>query len=593
MKAKYFTAGNFEAAAGLATDYFGCNQEEITFEQISDSADTEEIQLIAIYGTHREVVNMDASFGIYYESDGVYLEIYKERGAGYKLEINELTKYLERKKIISLNNEAVNNLVNSTFGRVKIAAAQEQHIIGEDLCVIIPDDELKASVVLQAPEPGGRPLSFDDARKIVAGAGVSHGIDEAALRQVIESKIYDTERIIAGATLPINGEDGKLVFHFSTDERTGSPKEIFGSGGRVNYRTLDLYVRVDKGELLLTREYATEGQPGITVRGKYITQKPGKEIMFPRGKNVDINVEKTEMYAQCSGMVEYVNNSVNVSNVYEVKGDCDLRIGDIDFDGSVHIRGNVCSGSTIRATGAVIVDGCVEAATIIAGGNVEVKGGMQGADKGMIEAGGAVSALYVERGKVQADGPVKMDMCIHSIIEAGDTFVVEGRRGAIIGGRVSSCGDITANYVGALSNARTEVAVGVTPRKRARLQLISSEINKLVMEQIKLNQLDAYLTNTKGVIDAQKWELLYRSSIENRRLNNDNLEALNAEKEILEQELANATQSMVHVYNTVFSGARVLIGQNSYIVKDEISYVSFKHSDDEVVFVPCELTKYG
>jgi len=295
------------------------------------------------------------------------------------------------------------------------------------------------------------------------------------------------------------------------------------------------------------------------------------------------------MYALCSGMVEFVNNSVNVSNVYNVKGDCDLGVGNINFDGCVHVHGNVCSGNTIRATGGVIVDGGVEAATIIAGGNVEVKGGMQGANKGLIEAGGAVSILFVERGTIRADGPVMLDVSMHSTIEAGESLTARGRRGAIIGGRVGSTGSIVANYVGAMSHTRTEIAVGVTPRKRARLQVVENELERLSIECANLDKLDTYLESAINTMPPEKWDLLSRSSIENRRLNTECCNAFMDEKNTLIYELEHATDGMVHVYNTVFSGARVLIGSNAYIVNDEINYVSFKHDDSNVVFGPYEL----
>ena len=461
--------------------------------------------------------------------------------------------------------------------------------IDEDINFIISDDALQVTAELLAPEYDGLPLSLEAARKKLGETGVSYGIDENALSNLIESKEYYQPYVIAKGTPPRDGEGGKLLFNFSTDERTGSPKEI--GGGRVDYRSLDLYVSVEKGQLLVTRIPATEGYPGTSVYGKTIIQKPGKEVSLPRGKNVEVNENKTEMYSLCSGMVEFVNNSVNVSNVYNVKGDCDLSVGNIDFDGSVHIQGSVRSGSIIKATGGVIVEGSVEAATIIAGGNVEVKGGMQGADKGMIEAGGAVTILYIERGIIHAGGPVTLDVSMHSIIETGDTLTAKGRRGAIIGGHAGSSGSIIANYVGTLSNTRTEIAVGVMPRKRARHKAVEIEIDEIIREILNLDKLDVYLESAKSTMDPEKWELLSRSSSENRSMHAENLTILTEEKNLLEYEMANAHDGMVHVFDTVFSGSRVMIGSDAYVVTDEINYASFKFSDTNVVYGPCEISR--
>ncbi|MCL2608811.1 MAG: FapA family protein, partial [Treponema sp.] len=92
---------------------------------------------------------------------------------------------------------------------------------------------------------------------------MTHGLNDDALQEMLEKKEYGENRLIAEAVQPEDGEDGMLVFHFSKDERTGRPREV--GGGRVDYRSLDLYEPVTEGQLLLTRTFATTGAPGVTV----------------------------------------------------------------------------------------------------------------------------------------------------------------------------------------------------------------------------------------------------------------------------------------------------------------------------------------
>jgi hypothetical protein len=331
--------------------------------------------------------------------------------------------------------------------------------------------------------------------------------------------------------------------------------------------------------------------PGTSVKGNLIKQRVGKEATMPRGKNISVNPEKTEMISTCAGMVEFVNNSINVSSVYAIKGDCDMSTGNIDFDGSVQISGSVRSGSVVKASGGITVGGAVEAATLIAGGNVEVKGGMQGSGKGAIEAGGSVSVLYIERGSIAADGPITLDVCIHSRIETGSTIHALGRRGAIIGGQASAAGDIVANFIGALSHTKTDIEVGFMPRKRARIATLEKEMERLGADMVKLDQLDTYLERSKGTMDKETWDKLYRSGIENRRINNDDITAISNEMEILRDELTHATDSKVHVFETAFSGSRIVIGSSAFRLNDEISFATFKFSEGEVSYGVCELSK--
>ena len=589
MQAKYFTADNRDAAVEMAEKFFSCPKDLLTIDDIGGGDDGKPCQILAISGNAGLIRNADASFGVWYEKDGVWLEIYSERGEGGSLDVPAMVKHLNRKNLSGFDQTAVQMLVAAKKGRIKIAPFQPEYIYGEEIATEIAKDEMSARAWLLAPEPGGPILEYETAVQKLQEAGVVHGVRKEELQRLLSQKDYGEPFTVAHATPVKDGEEGKLIFHFSTDARTGRPREI--GGGRVDYRSLDLYEPVTEGNLLVTRIAATEGEPGITVKGRTIKQKPGKEVNLPKGKNVIINDEKTEMRAKCSGMVDFLNKSINVSSVYKINGDCDLSVGNIDFDGSVSISGSVRSGHTIKASGGITVGGAVEAATLIAGGNVEVKGGMQGADKGRIEAGGSITIMFIERGTAIADGSIKLDVSIHSTLEAGGTITAKGRRGAIIGGRAGAAGNVTANFLGTVSRTQTEVEVGMMPRKRIRIQNLEKEIEKLKAEIVKLDQLDAYLAATKEKLDPETWDKLNRSGLENRRADEQMLEDNNLEIQDLKYELEHATEGKVHVTDTAFDGTRIIIGNGIYKVTGDIQYATFRYKDAEVIYGPCEISK--
>ena len=534
---------------------------------------------------------MNANFMLHYESDGVYLELSYASNIESLANNHELMQYLNRKKISSLNINAVQELTALGSGRLKIASPQKEYVYGEDIQIEVTNSESEAHAVLLGPEPGGLGLNYETALQKVQQSGITHGIDENALRDLIQFKHYNVSTLIAESVAPVDGESGKLIFHFQTDEKTGRPKEI--GGGRVDYRTLDLFEPVAEGQLLVSRELATEGTPGATVKGKTIKQKPGKEALMPRGKNIVFNPDKTEMRAKCSGMVQFINGTINVSSLYKVNGDCDMGVGNIDFDGSVQISGSVRSGHTVKATGGIVIGGVVEAATIIAGGNVEIKSGMQGGDKGRIESGGNISVLYIERGTAIADGSMNVDVSIKSILEVGGSLTAKGKRGAIIGGRASVAGNITANYIGALSNVQTEVEVGAMPRKRVRLQTLEKDLEKLEGEMTKLDQLNVYLAKTKGKMDQETWDKLNLSGAENRRTYEQTIDEHKAEIGDLKHELEHSTDGKVHVLSNAYAGTRIIIANDIYKVNDDIQYATFKYRDGQIIFGPCEKSKTG
>ena len=590
MRAKYFTAPTKDEAEAMALAYFACGKETLTIDIIhGDQEGDKDWLILVIEGTAAVTKIMAAFYTVYYEADGVYLEIYPHRGAGPELDRNEMMLHITRKRIVDFSITSIQKLIEKGGGRTKIALSQTEHFYGEDISVSVSDDESEAVARLLAPEKGGSPLSLDMAKAKLVSTGVKNGVDEIALVTMLEKKEYGEPVVIAKSTPPADGEDGKLIFHFSTDERTGSPIEI--GGGRVDYRTLDLFIPVIEGQLLVSKTDATEGTPGLSVKGSNLKQRPGKEIALPRGKNVIINDERTEMTAACAGMVEYVNNAINVSSVYKVTGDCDMSVGNIDFEGSVHITGSVRSGYTIKATDGINVGGGVEAAQLIAGGNVEVKGGMQGSSKGKITAGGSVTVMYIEQGIIEANGPVTVDVSIHSRIETGSTIHAKGKRGAIIGGQAMAAGDIVVNFIGALSGTKTDIEVGVMPKKRARILELEKDMERLKADKLKLDQLETYLAKTKGSMDNETWTKLHISGVENRRINKEDTDSNLGETAVLKSEIEHATDSRVHVFETAFSGSSIKIGTSVFKINDEVSYATFKYSDGEVNYGICEKSK--
>ena len=63
---------------------------------------------------------------------------------------------------------------------------------------------------------------------------------------------------------------------------------------------------------------------------------------------------------------------MQVNPVVEVDA-VDLTTGNINFEGSLQVRGDISATMEVRVTGDVVVNGTMEAALVEAGGNVTVR----------------------------------------------------------------------------------------------------------------------------------------------------------------------------------------------------------------------------
>ncbi len=167
-----------------------------------------------------------------------------------------------------------------------------------------------------------------------------------------------------------------------------------------------------------------------------------------------------------NGNVTLAEGTVFVSD--KVAADVDASTGDIEYEGNVEvITGTVRTGFTIRAKGDIEINGVVEGATLIAGGDVVIKRGVQGMGKGRAIRGD-ICAQFFESANVFADGDVLAGSILHSHIQSGGKVVIHGRKGFIVGGELICETYVEANSIGNRMETQTIVKVGVKRMNRQK-----------------------------------------------------------------------------------------------------------------------------
>lgn len=588
LNAKYFKADDITAAVGAAEAYFGQKKDAFLTEVIDEGGEGRPYTVLAVYSPIKTFAeNMAGSFKLYFESDGVYLEIYKKRGNGASLATEQVMAYLLRKKLFGLDSAVVLELLEHGAGRARVAPWQEEQLIGEEIEVTVSQDEMEAAIVFSEPDKGGKLLTELEIITKLKSAGIVFGLDKEAISACTAAdKVYGKRYKVAAARPAEHGEDGSLEFLFDIHEKSARPVE--DEKGKVDYRNLDLFEPVKKGQLLVRRKLATPGVHGSSVRGKELKARPGREVNFPKSKNAYLNEEKTELYAEVNGKVDFVSKTILVSNVYRVGGDCDLSVGNIDFDGSVVIGGNVQTGIVIKASGSIIVGGVVEGAELYSGSNIELKRGIQGMDRGKIQASGSITAQFIERAVAVAGEDIVADVIIHSTVEVGRTLILNGKHGSIMGGNVRVASEIRAKALGSVSHTQTNIEVGILPYKRTRLEFLKKEAERLHNELEKLEKLELYLKKADAQDEAK--QKIKASAVASRLQNTQLLSECSEELSRLEYELEHAVDGKIHITDTAYPGVKIAIGNASYRVNEPVTYSTFKYSAGEVIFTACEVS---
>lgn len=241
----------------------------------------------------------------------------------------------------------------------------------------------------------------DSLRHFLHSQGIKHGIQEDIVSRIAINprEYYFSRTPIAMGIDPVDGQDGKIRYamQLEDDQRHGPSEQ---DDGKVDFKDITRLNNILRGQIIAELVPAIPGKAGIAVTGEQIPCRNGKEAVLKVGKNVVLNPEQTAVYAAIDGLVTMTDKGkINVFPIYEVNGDVDYGIGNIDFVGTVVIRGNVLSGFRITASGDIRVIGGVEGAELFAEGSIEITSGIIGYNKGIVKAGQNVKSSFIQIGR--------------------------------------------------------------------------------------------------------------------------------------------------------------------------------------------------
>ncbi len=451
--------------------------------------------------------------------------------------------------------------------------------IDAEVEIMLDNGKMSATICVASPKDGGEEISKEMLNTALENNGIVYGINENRLNEIVENKLYDKLYRIAEGTPPQDGADGDIIDYFP---RTRELNFKTRDDGSIDFKSLNLINNVKKDVLICEATLPTEPVDGTDVQGNPIPGRKGKPATIPRGENTVLSEDKQKLYTGCEGNLVFLGGRFSVQKVFEVKGNVDNSIGNIDFSGDVIVRGDVYEGFTIKSQGNVTIIGMVEGASIYAQGSINISKGMNGMRKGVLESQKSITSKFLENCIIKAKESIQAESIINSTVFCEDELVVSGRKGAMIGGSFTVYKQIKAKVVGAPSNIPTIIMLGVTPE-------LIKEKNELTKQINELKELDSGIE--KNIIYLEKIAEIAPLKAERRtQLNQFKIQRpLNQMKQAqLEKRLQEINEIVDNVgksrltSNTVYPGTQITIGHITTIVQNTTSNCSFYLVDGEI-----------
>jgi len=249
----------------------------------------------------------------------------------------------------------------------------------------------------------------------------------------------------------------------------------------------------------------------------------------------------------------------------------------------------------IRVPAHVIANGMVEAAEIVASGNVAVQGGIVGhvdtrpGSRGLSETTarifceGAVQALFMESAHVEAGKSILVMRSARQCELIAREEVIAGKDGAktgqIIGGRTQATLKVAAGILGATSGVKTHVRVGFDPYLEKQIADKELEFKRHCDEVDRVIKLLEYFRHNpkkgEGGI-AEKVEATRVQLLASIAAATEELKALHAKEQLAEQ-------ARVEVGSEIHDGVEVQIAQHIWQASEDMGGGTLHLEDGRIV----------
>ncbi len=435
--------------------------------------------------------------------------------------------------------------------------------------IVISDDQMEGFLTYL----DNIPLTLELASKILKEYNIQHGILTDKIQEAV--RLNQTERkplrdfLIAKGTPVKETKQGQIVFSFEAKTHRSYEEN---TSGKIDYKTNNTITSVKKGERIAVIKPPKEGQPGKNVFGITVNHVALRPVILKPLKNVTCNQEQTEFFAEADGSPIYKHNTLQVVDVMQISGDLDLAIGNIDFEGSVNIEGDVGDDFTIKAGGDITIGGSVGTSKLYAGGKIIIGKGFNGKGIGLAECNGDFAVKFMKEVKINCESNVIIETeALNCHINAlGMLIMVKSN---LMGGEATIMSGVFIENIGSSLGIKTKITPGVNYLYSERKATFEKRLEAINLKAMDINNKIGPILNDKAklaLLPPEKKQVISHmvAELKKAKIEKDYIQA--ELTQFLEDNRLNKIYEII-CYNKVYPGASVKIGHSQKEFKIELS----------------------
>ncbi|KGR81631.1 DUF342 domain-containing protein [Lysinibacillus odysseyi] len=402
--------------------------------------------------------------------------------------------------------------------------------------------------------------------KLLQDNRIIHGTLPLHTDKIIPAKAI----LIAQGTPPVKGADAQITY-LEIPER----KPVIREDGKADYYDMNFIHEIKEGSWLGEKIPPQPGIDGMTIHGEVIPAPPGRDasLKYDRKSAYEVEEEgKIILRSRIGGVLEHSQGQISVNHHLPVNGDVGIETGNIDFEGSISIRGSVQPGYSVIAKGDISIEGPegVSGAKLIKSieGDIYIRGGIFGLGETRVEAGGNIFVKHVNEANLLAGQSISIGFyAIGSNLKA-TSILVDERKGKIIGGKAVAKKQIVTSISGNRLERRTELIINSVNKEEAyaHIQDKATYLKGLHEETMKLEEQVNRLDNVQ--LNSQQLAALEQAK-QNLQRQKDEAAYIDQEIKQMMNDLRNVGKEEIVVTKTAYPGTFIQVGRKASILSKE------------------------
>jgi len=455
-----------------------------------------------------------------------------------------------------------------------------------DLSITVDDNKMAAYLTLE-PQTNKPSITVEEVEARIKEEGVRFGIDGEKIKNAVVNFTLIKKPMknvcFAKGISPGLGNSDSVYFDYldsnTIEEGVYDTEQAF-----FDEKDFDLPENVEEGERILTITRKDDPFAGRNVYDEPLPPRKGEAINIKPLNGILVGSEGLIYQSKIKGQVVFTHEGVSVLPVKEIRSNIDKKVGDIDYEGNVMVRGSIMDNAKVSAKGNIIVYGTVCEAVVKANGNVKINDNILGKKRATIIAGGDVVAKNATNAYIDAKRSINIGEQIKGCeIIAGKAVYI--RKNLASNNRIYAHRYLWARYIGSDISKNIDVTLG-----------LNGDVARAVLERRrKLNQAKAKLIQTNDVLKQyiQSYGALnkvpdkFKDDVKNR------VETLNKLKEMI-QTLEGQRQQLVQSCSTngrsaeleafaVYPGVTLSFYDQSLTVSEQETEQNFYYADGRIV----------